>query len=174
MNKTNTAQPTRDCSQVKGDLACSVEPKDAVVAPFADDRSSFLAAPLSYMADDEVRRLKRVDLLEIMVAQGDEIARLRAELDELRAAKGAQEKELHDINTARLAELGKLSEVVALVQSFSERQAEQSRMLRDIQEALQHHTCERTTEEGQYVETSVKSTPGGLARRLFSAAVRAN
>ena len=43
----------------------------------APETSSFLADPLCGLSDAEVRRLKRADLLEILIAQGDEITRLR-------------------------------------------------------------------------------------------------
>jgi hypothetical protein len=45
-----------------------------------------LARPLEGMTDKEIRRMKRLDLLELLVAQGEEIEALRAQLAQAQAA----------------------------------------------------------------------------------------
>lgn len=46
---------------------------------------------LGNLSEKELRRLRRVDLLEMLVEQGRELERTRAELDKARAALGRRE-----------------------------------------------------------------------------------
>lgn len=87
----------------------------------APETSSFLADPLCGLSDAEVRRLKRADLLEILIAQGDEIARLRAENGSLREAAAAAQ-----------ATATQLTELCDLVCALDSRQKKGISLLRDL------------------------------------------
>lgn len=150
-------------------------PEPDTAALLARDESAFLADPLAGLTDAEVRRLKRADLLEILVAQGDEIACLRAENDRLRQSAAASQ-----------AGSRQLSELLGLVRSLDSRQQEQEAMLRGILQNTQSQSSSAltiaTTEAVSSSATPSKSnqssqpkpSAAGLARKLFSAASHSN
>lgn len=138
----------------------------------ARDGSAFLADPLAGLTDAEVRRLKRSDLLEVLVAQGDEIARLRAENVELSRSVTASQDGSRQ-----------LSELVDLVLNLDSRQQEQGAMLRDILRSTQGEPSALpapASPETAAVSTKPthpsqsKASASGLARKLFSAASHIN
>lgn len=142
-------------------------PEPAIAALPAEDESDFLADPLAGLTDAEVRRLKRSDLLEILVAQGDEIAHLRAENDRLRQSAAASQ-----------ADSQLLSELLALVRSLDSRQQDQQVMLQDILHSTRSKPAAlpapATPESAAVSAKPPQPKASGLARKLFSAASHIN
>lgn len=106
------------------------------IPPVVPDRPSDAPAPVSALSDRELRRLRRVDLLEMLVDQERELERTRAELAEAQAQLRQRDIALAECGSIAEASL-RLSGVFEAAQAAADQYVENVRRIAGQQAASQ-------------------------------------
>lgn len=117
------------------------------------------------MTDKELRRLKRVDLLELLIAQGRENDQLREEVEQLRARLEQREAIVKEAGSIAEAAL-KINRVFEAAQTAADQyieniQAMELKMRQKVSEADGEAQCEATRDEDGELLPEVQREAGG-------------
>jgi hypothetical protein len=131
-----------------------------------------LANPLQGLSQKQIKKLKRVDLLELLVAQGEEIENLRVQLNDAKTQLENREIAIKEAGSIAEASL-KLNRI------FQDAQAAADQYLQNVKRQVQdinavNHTQKQHLHKSQLIKQSAYSGAGANANTNAAASSNTN